>query len=152
MFDKREAELRGGSSYESGASVGQQQTSGELSRDHTVPFSRSLSCSASSNESETLNKNSMSNSNSYVDCAPTSPKSSVVVDQSRKMSGEATKEEKRDVKRRLWSEQVTRSRWNDLRDGETGRSGRRRRRNVNCLLYTSPSPRDGLLSRMPSSA
>ena len=25
-------------------------------------------------------------------------------------------------------------------------------RNINCLLYTSPSPRDGLLSRMPSSA
>ena len=24
--------------------------------------------------------------------------------------------------------------------------------NKNCLLYTSPSPRDGLLSRMPSSA
>ena len=24
--------------------------------------------------------------------------------------------------------------------------------NVPCLLYTSPSPRDGLLSRMPSSA
>ena len=24
--------------------------------------------------------------------------------------------------------------------------------NNNCLLYTSPSPRDGLLSRMPSSA
>ena len=24
--------------------------------------------------------------------------------------------------------------------------------NGNCLLYTSPSPRDGLLSRMPSSA
>ena len=24
--------------------------------------------------------------------------------------------------------------------------------NQNCLLYTSPSPRDGLLSRMPSSA
>ena len=23
---------------------------------------------------------------------------------------------------------------------------------VTCLLYTSPSPRDGLLSRMPSSA
>ena len=23
---------------------------------------------------------------------------------------------------------------------------------MNCLLYTSPSPRDGLLSRMPSSA
>ena len=25
-------------------------------------------------------------------------------------------------------------------------------RDNNCLLYTSPSPRDGLLSRMPSSA
>ena len=25
-------------------------------------------------------------------------------------------------------------------------------RSMNCLLYTSPSPRDGLLSRMPSSA
>ena len=24
--------------------------------------------------------------------------------------------------------------------------------NLTCLLYTSPSPRDGLLSRMPSSA
>ena len=27
-----------------------------------------------------------------------------------------------------------------------------RRRGMSCLLYTSPSPRDGLLSRMPSSA
>ena len=26
------------------------------------------------------------------------------------------------------------------------------RRGLGCLLYTSPSPRDGLLSRMPSSA
>ena len=26
------------------------------------------------------------------------------------------------------------------------------RQNITCLLYTSPSPRDGLLSRMPSSA
>ena len=26
------------------------------------------------------------------------------------------------------------------------------KRLVSCLLYTSPSPRDGLLSRMPSSA
>ena len=25
-------------------------------------------------------------------------------------------------------------------------------KDINCLLYTSPSPRDGLLSRMPSSA
>ena len=29
---------------------------------------------------------------------------------------------------------------------------RRAERGYNCLLYTSPSPRDGLLSRMPSSA
>ena len=28
----------------------------------------------------------------------------------------------------------------------------KRVRNTICLLYTSPSPRDGLLSRMPSSA
>ena len=28
----------------------------------------------------------------------------------------------------------------------------RRRQCITCLLYTSPSPRDGLLSRMPSSA
>ena len=26
------------------------------------------------------------------------------------------------------------------------------RKGITCLLYTSPSPRDGLLSRMPSSA
>ena len=26
------------------------------------------------------------------------------------------------------------------------------RHHIDCLLYTSPSPRDGLLSRMPSSA
>ena len=41
--------------------------------------------------------------------------------------------------------------WLDLRGptskGREGRVGRR-----DCLLYTSPSPRDGLLSRMPSSA
>ena len=28
----------------------------------------------------------------------------------------------------------------------------RQRSDIDCLLYTSPSPRDGLLSRMPSSA
>ena len=35
-----------------------------------------------------------------------------------------------------------------------GRSGGEKRKNYPkcCLLYTSPSPRDGLLSRMPSSA
>ena len=41
-------------------------------------------------------------------------------------------------------------------DAEEGRALNRdyRRRDypTNCLLYTSPSPRDGLLSRMPSSA
>ena len=30
--------------------------------------------------------------------------------------------------------------------------GEIRRESYSCLLYTSPSPRDGLLSRMPSSA
>ena len=34
----------------------------------------------------------------------------------------------------------------DLKDDETGVKA------ITCLLYTSPSPRDGLLSRMPSSA
>ena len=29
---------------------------------------------------------------------------------------------------------------------------KKNKKNINCLLYTSPSPRDGLLSRMPSSA
>ena len=37
----------------------------------------------------------------------------------------------------------------------TAKDGYRRKRIgslISCLLYTSPSPRDGLLSRMPSSA
>ena len=34
-----------------------------------------------------------------------------------------------------------------------GRHAKTKQQNeVSCLLYTSPSPRDGLLSRMPSSA
>ena len=39
--------------------------------------------------------------------------------------------------------------WKDLwnQSGQWANRGRER-----CLLYTSPSPRDGLLSRMPSSA
>ena len=36
--------------------------------------------------------------------------------------------------------------WSDASSLETGYS------DSSCLLYTSPSPRDGLLSRMPSSA
>ena len=47
-----------------------------------------------------------------------------------------------------------------LQTEQQNRNGRVYRRNVmerevkryTCLLYTSPSPRDGLLSRMPSSA
>ena len=35
---------------------------------------------------------------------------------------------------------------------QQARRGRRRVKKNVCLLYTSPSPRDGLLSRMPSSA
>ena len=35
---------------------------------------------------------------------------------------------------------------------KAGSNGRQRRYYRFCLLYTSPSPRDGLLSRMPSSA
>ena len=38
--------------------------------------------------------------------------------------------------------------WTESQQTKTRRS----RRGRNCLLYTSPSPRDGLLSRMPSSA
>ena len=34
---------------------------------------------------------------------------------------------------------------------QTGRKRQTERKGI-CLLYTSPSPRDGLLSRMPSSA
>ena len=37
-------------------------------------------------------------------------------------------------------------------NGHSSSRGRPRQRLPTCLLYTSPSPRDGLLSRMPSSA
>ena len=33
-----------------------------------------------------------------------------------------------------------------------GTTGEYYAQSISCLLYTSPSPRDGLLSRMPSSA
>ena len=39
-----------------------------------------------------------------------------------------------------------------LRDWKAKVGEREAERIKNCLLYTSPSPRDGLLSRMPSSA
>ena len=40
---------------------------------------------------------------------------------------------------------------NTVQDAEPIVEANKRRYN-DCLLYTSPSPRDGLLSRMPSSA
>ena len=40
----------------------------------------------------------------------------------------------------------------DLMSGAVQNSEALSRTFVPCLLYTSPSPRDGLLSRMPSSA
>ena len=38
------------------------------------------------------------------------------------------------------------------RAGKMGGGMMKKRMSRGCLLYTSPSPRDGLLSRMPSSA
>ena len=41
----------------------------------------------------------------------------------------------------------------NIANAKTGRFGRNAKiLRIDCLLYTSPSPRDGLLSRMPSSA
>ena len=42
--------------------------------------------------------------------------------------------------------------WERLGEGQLLGGGTAARRRAGCLLYTSPSPRDGLLSRMPSSA
>ena len=46
-----------------------------------------------------------------------------------------------DEERRIWVD------WEENRFGKRGFA-----QMIYCLLYTSPSPRDGLLSRMPSSA
>ena len=48
----------------------------------------------------------------------------------------------------LWQEKTHESLKDSLRDGSQVNAIRLK----TCLLYTSPSPRDGLLSRMPSSA
>ena len=40
----------------------------------------------------------------------------------------------------------------DIAQGEVALNTADKEMYVSCLLYTSPSPRDGLLSRMPSSA
>ena len=42
--------------------------------------------------------------------------------------------------------------WSFLPNDNIYNSTGQQRTYYNCLLYTSPSPRDGLLSRMPSSA
>ena len=41
---------------------------------------------------------------------------------------------------------------NDLNDYLDEYKENQNKKSLACLLYTSPSPRDGLLSRMPSSA
>ena len=57
---------------------------------------------------------------------------------------------------RLWAAREIRSMFREalagLRDGLASNNERTRAKYIDCLLYTSPSPRDGLLSRMPSSA
>ena len=41
---------------------------------------------------------------------------------------------------------------NREKDNKSNKKGKKIDKEWSCLLYTSPSPRDGLLSRMPSSA
>ena len=60
------------------------------------------------------------------------------------MSGKRSSETEGDVKENASSVQKKKR-------SSTEGSGMAKR-SVDCLLYTSPSPRDGLLSRMPSSA
>ena len=50
------------------------------------------------------------------------------------------------------SEQYDGSAWTEVADLNSAREGLGAAGTYTCLLYTSPSPRDGLLSRMPSSA
>ena len=50
-----------------------------------------------------------------------------------------------------WDEQMRKQlEWTDAEEEAFTAEGHSR--HYTCLLYTSPSPRDGLLSRMPSSA
>ena len=55
----------------------------------------------------------------------------------------------RDLKQRAWLHSIA---LNVVRNRTRGAKLRVVELNGSCLLYTSPSPRDGLLSRMPSSA
>ena len=50
------------------------------------------------------------------------------------------------------SVELTRKIFADLGAWQVAQLARHPQRPYTCLLYTSPSPRDGLLSRMPSSA
>ena len=54
----------------------------------------------------------------------------------------------RDSERAVDTESEAERETEDARERES----KRERERESCLLYTSPSPRDGLLSRMPSSA
>ena len=73
------------------------------------------------------------------------------------ISGLSTKEARQDAKLSI-AEAKRKGRvitegsqtWSD--DGTDNTSATWYRQGNTCLLYTSPSPRDGLLSRMPSSA
>ena len=56
----------------------------------------------------------------------------------------------RDVIRRTTMEDIWLEHFDDIADTASGYN--ELAENNDCLLYTSPSPRDGLLSRMPSSA
>ena len=50
------------------------------------------------------------------------------------------------------SQQLTKDIYSQLSPWQITKIARHPERPYTCLLYTSPSPRDGLLSRMPSSA
>jgi len=134
--DRRKRGLSGDrTSIDIGTSA-EQRTCDDVTRDRTVSFIRSLSCSASSNDSELVNKNYTSNSN-YVECAPTSLKPPVIVDASGKEVLERKEEERDGENSQLPSEQVIRTWWNDY--AESSRRNRRKRRNVNASTQTLPT-------------
>ena len=56
-----------------------------------------------------------------------------------------------DIKSRRIFEDLSRN-YQQAQQAAMGAQESQQRRQLHCLLYTSPSPRDGLLSRMPSSA
>ena len=66
----------------------------------------------------------------------------------KKEDGEVSKSYSHILKARVSSQENEQPKEKEESNKERGHMGRAKR----CLLYTSPSPRDGLLSRMPSSA